>query len=141
MKRREAHEYRRKIEHAAQTQTDADALESIELFPLWKPDTHYEKDERVRYEDKLWRIMQAHTAQAHQPPSVYTASLYAEVSKPSEGTQDNPVPFTIGMALEYGKYYSENGKTYYCFAESLKDNPYTASFSLIYYGSLVREVV
>lgn len=120
---------------------DETALESMAVYPRWQPGATYEKDERVRYDGKLYRIMQAHTAQAHQPPSIYTASLYAEVSKPSEGTQDNPVQFTIGMALEYGKYYSENGKTYYCFAESLKDNPYTTSFSLIYYGSLVREVV
>ena len=119
MKRREAHEYRRKIEHAAQYQPDADALESIELFPLWKPDTHYEKDERVRYEDKLWRIMQAHTAQAHQPPSIDTASLYTEVTLASAGeTADYPIPYNGNMELHSGKYYAQDGVTYICTRDS-----------------------
>lgn len=119
MTRQQAEAYRRKIEHAAQTQTDADALESIELFPLWKPDTHYEKDERVRYDGKLYRIRQEHTAQAHQPPSIDTASLYTEVTLATEGEDaQHPIPYNGNMELHSGKYYAQDGVTYICTRDS-----------------------
>ena len=48
MTREEARAYRRKIEAAAETQTDEAALESIDLFPKWKPDIDVAVDERYQ---------------------------------------------------------------------------------------------
>lgn len=119
MTRQQAEAYRRKIEHAAQQQSDADALESIELFPLWKPDTHYDKDERVRYDGKLYRIMQAHTSQSDWAPSICTASLYTEVTLATEGEDAaHPIEYNGNMELHSGKYYAQDGVTYICTRDS-----------------------
>lgn len=78
-----AYELRRLIEKAAGSLTDEDALEAVELFPAWKPDTEYYVTERVRYGDKLYRCEQAHTSQANWTPPD-TPALWTEVAKPGE---------------------------------------------------------
>lgn len=83
MKRSELLKLRRLIEQAAASLPDEDALEGVELFPTWKSGTSYEADQRVRYEDKLYRVVQAHTSQADWLPDS-TPALYTEVAKPGE---------------------------------------------------------
>ena len=52
---------------------------------------------------------------------------YAEYEEPHAGTAEDPVPYTPGMELESGKYYSQDGTTYLCVRpaaappENLKD--------------------
>ena len=71
------------IEKAAVSLDDEDALEAVELFPLWAADTEYAADVRVRYADKLYRCVQAHTSQSGwEPPAV--PALWTEVAKPGE---------------------------------------------------------
>lgn len=68
---------------AAESLPDEDALEAVDLFPIWQTDTAYEVGIRVRYGDKLYRCEQAHTSQADRtPPSV--PALWTEVAKPGE---------------------------------------------------------
>ena len=74
---------RPKIEKAAESLDDTDALEAVELFPLWAADTEYAADVRVRYADKLYRCVQAHTSQSGWTPDV-TPALWTEVAKPGE---------------------------------------------------------
>lgn len=62
---------------------DADALTAIELFDAWKTNTAYAADTRVRYGDKLYRVVQAHTSQSDWTPDA-TPALYTEVAKPGE---------------------------------------------------------
>ena len=71
------------IEKASASLPDEDALEAVELFPLWAADTEYAADIRVRYEDKLYRCVQAHTSQADWTPDA-TPALWTEVAKPGE---------------------------------------------------------
>lgn len=74
---------RRLIEKAAISLSDEDAIGCVELFPAWEADAAYTVDERVRYGDKLYRCVQAHTSQADwTPPS--TPALWTEVAKPGE---------------------------------------------------------
>ena len=79
MTREEARAYRRKIEAAAETQTDEAALESIDLFPKWKPDIDVAVDERYQYGGKLYRVIQPHRTQADWTPDIVPA-LFVEVS-------------------------------------------------------------
>ena len=79
MKRKEAIAYRRKIESAASAQTDEAALESIDLFPKWKPDIDVAVDERYQHGGKLYRVIQPHRTQADWTPDVVPA-LFVEVS-------------------------------------------------------------
>ena len=83
MKRSQALKLRSMIEKAAVSLPDEDALEAVELFPLWAADTEYAADVRVRYEDKLYRCVQAHTSQSDWTPDV-TPALWTEVAKPGE---------------------------------------------------------
>lgn len=79
MKRSEAYAFRRKIETAAETQTDEQALESIDLYPKWNDDMDVEKDKRYQYNRVLYRCIQSHHTQAGWTPDI-TPALWKEVS-------------------------------------------------------------
>ena len=83
MKRSKLMALRALIEKAAVSLDDGDALEAVELFPAWKADTAYAVDERIRYSEKLYRCVQAHTSQADWTPDA-TPALWTEVAKPGE---------------------------------------------------------
>ncbi len=68
----------------------------------------------IRYADKLYRVVQAHTSQSDWTPDK-TPALFAEVAKPGQGdSPGNPIPYSGNMALVSGKYYSQDGVTYRC---------------------------
>lgn len=67
------------IEKAAVSLTDADALESVELFPTWAAGVAYAVDERIQYGGTLYRVVQAHTSQADWMPDK-TPALFVVVS-------------------------------------------------------------
>ena len=71
------------IERAAVSLPDEDALEAVELFPVWQADTEYAADERIRYGEKLYRCVQSHTSQSEWTPD-QTPALWTEVAKPGE---------------------------------------------------------
>lgn len=71
------------VHKAAVSLPDEDALEAVELFPVWGIGIDYARTVRVRYEDKLYRCEQPHTSQAGwEPPNV--PALWTEVAKPGE---------------------------------------------------------
>lgn len=71
------------VHKASESLDDSDALEAVELFPVWGIGIDYARTVRVRYEDKLYRCEQPHTSQAGwEPPNV--PALWTEVAKPGE---------------------------------------------------------
>lgn len=74
---------RHMIEKASASLDDSDALDAVELFPVWQTDTAYTVGIRVRYGDKLYKCVQAHTSQADWTPD-NTPALWTEVAKPGE---------------------------------------------------------
>lgn len=83
MTREKARQLRAKIEQAAVSLPDEDAIEVVELFPHWQADTAYNLAERIRYGEKLYKCIQAHTSQAGwEPPNV--PALWTEVAKPGD---------------------------------------------------------
>ena len=83
MKREHAYKLREMLHKASASLPDEDALEAVELFPLWAAGIDYAADIRVRYEEKLYRCVQAHTSQSGwEPPAV--PALWTEVAKPGE---------------------------------------------------------
>ena len=83
MTREKALTLRAMIEKASGSLDDADALEAVELFPAWAEGATYTVDQRIRYEEKLYRVVQEHTAQAGwEPPNV--PALFTEVALPGE---------------------------------------------------------
>lgn len=83
MTREKALKLRSMIEKASESLNDDDALEVVELFKVWYSGISYVTDERVRYGDKLYRCVQAHTSQADWEPD-RTPALWTEVAKPGE---------------------------------------------------------
>lgn len=81
MKREHAYKIREMMRKAAVSLDDTDALSAIELFPTWMSGTSYAVDERIRYNGKLYRVVQSHTSQADWTPDAAPA-LYTEVSEP-----------------------------------------------------------
>ena len=109
---------REMIVKASASLNDEDALQSIELFDAWKADTAYTADTRIRYDGKLYKVLQNHKSQADWTPDV-AVSLYAEVAESGQGdTPENPIPYNNNMELIKDKYYSQNGVTYICFRDT-----------------------
>ena len=75
--------------------TDEQAETMPQLYPEWKAGTEYAVGKRVRYADKLYRCVQAHTSQEGWEPSV-TPALWTRTAAEGEipewvqptGTQD-----------------------------------------------------
>lgn len=123
--RMKAYRLRCKIEKAAVSLDDEDALEAVELFPAWAIGKAYATDERIRYGEKLYRCVQAHTSQADWTPDA-TPALWTEVAKPGQGdTPGNPIPYSGNMTLISGKYYAQDGVTYRCTRDTV--NPVYAA--------------
>ena len=83
MKREHAYALRDLMHKAAVSLSDEDALGGVELFPAWAADVAYAADVRVRYGEKLYKCVQAHTSQSGWEPDK-TPALWTEVAKPGE---------------------------------------------------------
>lgn len=83
MTREHAYKLREMLHKASASLPDEDALEAVELFPLWAVGIAYEADQRIRYGEKLYRCVQSHASQeGWEPPAV--PALFTEVAKPGE---------------------------------------------------------
>ena len=117
------------------TVDDNTALRMKEFYPEWTADTEYTIGYKVQRNGKLWRCRQAHTSQAGWEPE-NAASLWTEICESHAGTLDDPIPYSGNMALESGKYYSQDNKVYRCIRDT--GNPvYNALSELV--GLYVEE--
>ena len=105
MKRSELLKIRSMIEKASVSLADNDALEAVELFPAWQEGMSYVAGQRVRYDEKLYRVVQPHVSQADWlPPD--TPALYTDIAEPGTipvwrqptGAQD---AYMIGDMVHY----------------------------------------
>lgn len=70
---------------------------------------------KFTYKGKLFKVIQASlTIQEHYPPDTGTESLYARIDEVHDGDIYDPIPYEGNMALENGKYYTQNGVNYLC---------------------------
>ena len=109
MKHSKALALRALIEKAAVSLDDGDALNGVELFPTWLSGANYALDDRIRYGEKLYKCVQAHTSQSDWTPDK-TPALWTEVSidewpewKQPTGAQD---AYNKGDKVTFdGKHY------------------------------------
>ena len=113
MKRSEALNLRKHIENAVQSLHDADALDAVVLHPVWKAGIAYSAGYKAQHNGRLWRCRQAHTSQEEWEPENVPA-LWEEICETHDGSLYDPIPYEGSMALENGKYYSQDGVTYLC---------------------------
>lgn len=124
------------IEKAAQSLEDTEGLEAVELYPVWTVGMAYGVGYKVQYQNRLYRVLQGHTAMIGWEPDK-TPALYAGINETHTGTIDDPIPYEGNMALESGKYYVQGGKTYRCTRDTI--NPvYNSLYELV--GLYVEEV-
>ncbi len=76
-----AYQLRETIETLAATLSDTDALENVELFPLWEADEVYKVGDRVRFAGVLYVCLQSHNARDSWNPAD-AVSLWARVLIP-----------------------------------------------------------
>ena len=102
---------------AAESLTNTDALQAIELFDEWAPNVEYPQNKRLRYYEVLFKVRQLHTSSELYPPgSTGSEALYEEVAPEGKGdTPDNPIEYNNNMELFEGKYYSQFEVVYICF--------------------------
>ena len=118
------------------TVDDNTALRMLEFYPEWASDTDYTAGYKVQRGGRLWCCLQAHTSQIGWEPEK-AASLWTEICESHAGTLEDPIPYNGNMALESGKYYSQDGKVYRCTRDT--GNPvYNALSELV--GLYVEEV-
>ena len=92
---------------------DNTALRMVEFYPEWAADMAYTVGYKVRRNGKLWRVVQAHTAQIGWEPE-NAASLWEQINETHAGKEDDPIPYDGNMALESGKYYIQDYTIYLC---------------------------
>lgn len=83
MHKSEALRIRANIETGMQLLSDKEALNTVRLFPLWKPDITYSVNYRIQYNNILYRCLIEHKSQEEWNPSV-SPSLWTEVLIPDE---------------------------------------------------------
>ena len=63
----------------------------------------------------LYTVIQPElTIQEHYPPGIGTESLYTRIDEQHDGTKYDPIPYNGNMALQSGKYYTQNNILYLC---------------------------
>ena len=101
---------------------DQQSLEVKSLYPTWESfiGQTVEKDVKLQYNDKLFKVVQQHLVQQQYPPSIDTASLYTEIVEDHAGTLEDPIPYPAdgNMIIYNGKYYIENDIIYLCIRDS-----------------------
>lgn len=95
------------------TVDDNTALRMVEFYPEWSAGQAYTAGYKAQRGGKLWRCLQAHTAQTGWEPE-NAASLWTEICESHDGTKYDPIPYDGNMALTEGLYYTQGGVTYLC---------------------------
>jgi len=123
---KEVVELRTLIEQSAQSLPDEEAVKGVRLHPVWQAGTVCPVGYRVRVSGRLFKALQAHTAQAGWEP-VNAPSLWTEVCESHSGTLEDAIPYSGNMALEKGKYYVQDERFYLCVRDTVNPvyNPLT----------------
>lgn len=108
---------------------DTAALEHIDIYPEWKIGDELAIGDRVKYKDRLYKVVQAHTTQEGWIPTA-TPALFEPIDIVNEGTLSNPIIAAAGMTYFKDKYYLDetDGKVYLCTRDDSNGNGTTLQF-------------
>lgn len=111
--RTRAYKLRELIVKASAYLEDSDALDGIELFDAWAVGVEYAVDDRIRYNEKLYKCLQSHTSQSTWAPTD-APSLWAQVLIPDpEVIPEWAQPESTNPYMK-GDKVKHNGKTWIC---------------------------
>lgn len=104
--------------------TPGEALQVKDRYPEWETGINVKTGERYRVEDVLWECVKDHLTQENWKPSTATLSLWKIVdAEEHSGTIEDPIPYKQNMALEFNKYYTQDGVLYLCI-QAMTPGPY-----------------
>lgn len=101
----------------AQSLDDAQALTVKAIYPRWADviGQTVPLGYKFLYDGVLFKTIQDNLQiQEQWIPGEGTESLYAVINETNAGTKEDPIPYSGNMALESGKYYSQDGVIYLC---------------------------
>lgn len=78
MTRQEAEKFIQSIVKLRESAADEQALEAVAAYPAWQANKSYVTGDRIRYNDVLYKVLQAHTSQDDWTPDA-AVSLFAKV--------------------------------------------------------------
>lgn len=111
MTRQEAKEFIEAFVRLRKMATDEMSLQVLNLYPTWKEDVFYSINDRVLYNDVLYKVLQTHTSQANWTPDIAT-SLFGKVLIPdADVVPEWEQPDSINPYMT-GDKISHNGKTW-----------------------------
>ena len=111
---------RAQIEKLAQYAPDSAAIEGKALYPTFRKlaangFSAAEAGYKFTHNGDLYKTLQAnYTFLSHYVPGEGTEALFARIDEAHAGTADDPIPYNGNMALEAGKYYTQDGVIYRC---------------------------
>lgn len=91
--------------------TDEQTLKVSALYPKWKVGTAYQKDERVLYNNILYKVLTDHTSQADWTPDA-VPSLFAKVLIPDKNVIPEWEQPESTNPYSKGDKVTHNGKTW-----------------------------
>ena len=95
----------------AQALPDEEAMEIPTLFPEWESGGSDVKDDRICYQNQLYKCLQSHTSQDDWMPDT-AVSLWVAVSDPAEEWPQWKQPAGAHDAYPKGAKVTHNGKRY-----------------------------
>lgn len=99
---------------------DQTALRMREYYPAWtelceKSVTADKAGYKFTYGGKLYKTVQpGYMFVSHYVPGTGTESLFERIDEVHDGTKYDPIPYDGNMALESGKYYTQDDVLYLC---------------------------
>ena len=103
------------IKQARTITDDQEALSVQCLYKEWDKQIGKQLNvgEYVQHEGKLYRVLQAHTAQSTWAPGNGTESIFVVIDKEHAGTLEDPIPYNGNMEFTMNcfKYLSEKENT------------------------------
>lgn len=99
---------------------DQTSLRMISFYPEWnelveKSYTAEKAGFKFVHSGKLYKTRQEnHTFSTAWIPGEGTESIYERIEETHDGSKYDPIPYEGNMALENGKYYTQDGVTYIC---------------------------
>ena len=111
----QAQAIRASMDAAAGVLTDKQASKAPRLYPTWAAGVAVKAGDRLYYTgaDRLYKVLSDHTTQEDWKPDAVPA-LYTVIDVAHSGTKYDPIPYNGNMALQSGKYYTQNNILYLC---------------------------
>lgn len=115
MKREKAIAFVEAVKKIREFVPDEVALENIVLYPEWKANTDVKAGNRVKYGNRLYKVIQTHTTQETWTPDV-APTLFEPIDIANDGSLERPFIAAAGMTYYKDKYYLDetDGKIYLC---------------------------